>query len=122
MTIQAVGSLTFDREGNAYATYTVTASDSPLAASPPFVGVFSAVSKITNYDPRTGTGDKTGIGYSGGQCHGASFDSTGATVTGTSVERIAVSNHGKRIDSVATSLGSDPTVGGFSLFVTLLRQ
>ncbi|HEV8715285.1 MAG TPA: hypothetical protein VGX03_20945 [Candidatus Binatia bacterium] len=78
--------------------------------------------KITSYDPRTGTGDKSETNYAGGQCHGASFDKTGATAVGTGSSHFAVSNHGKRIDGMVTSLSTDPTVSGFSVPFTFLRQ
>lgn len=39
--------------------------------------------KVTDYDPTTGTGDRTFTDYTGGTCNGANFDNTGATVTST---------------------------------------
>jgi hypothetical protein len=80
------------------------------------------VGKITSYDPRTGTGDKSETNYAGGQCHGATFDSTGATAVGTGASHFVVSNNAKRIDGVVTSLSTDPTVSGFSVTLTFLRQ
>jgi hypothetical protein len=92
-------------------------------ASPPFVSILYSVSKITSYDPVTGTGEKSFTDYVGGQCRGAIFDSTGATVVDIGTEHIAVSNNGKRIDTIVTSLtDSAGDIGNFSLSVTLLRQ
>ena len=121
-TFWGIGVAAFDDAGNCGIPFTATTATSPVDKSATAVIVFNNVSHSTSYDPYTSTGDKSDTNSVGGQCLGASFDSTGATVTGTSVERIAVSNHGKRMDSVATSLGSDPMIGGFSLSVTLLRQ
>jgi hypothetical protein len=117
----SVSSATFDAAGHFCIAFTEIDNDLPLDASPTTVSLFNAVGHITQYDPTTGTGDKSETSYSGGHCHGASFDSTGATVLGTSTSHFVVSNHGKRIDGAATSL-SDPTIGSFSVPFTFLRQ
>src|SRR5215813_6118769 len=99
-----VGAVTRDAAGNGCATVTQSYTDLPVDTSPPFVAVgVHNVSKIPSYDPTTGTGDNSVTSYSGGQCHGATFDSTGATAQSTSTAHFAASDHGKRIDGVVTS-------------------
>ena len=124
ISILHIGVFTLDAAGNGCATLTGTYHHSPVDASPTAVNVFHSVSKITNYNPRTGTGDKSFTDYTGGQCHGATFDSTGATVGDHGTERIAVSSRGKRIDTVVTSDTDAPVndIGGISLSATLLRD
>ena len=117
----SVSTATFDAAGNFCIAFTEIDNDLPLDASPTTVNTFNAVGHITHYDPTTGTGDKSETSYSGGHCHGVTFDSTGATALGTSTSHFVVSNHGKRIDGAATSL-SDPTIGSFSVPFTFLRQ
>jgi hypothetical protein len=118
-----VGVVTADTAGNACATIKETLSQLPVTASPSGVVVINVVSKVTSYDPRTGTGDRSSIGYSGGKCKGATFDRTGATAGSSSTEHFAVSNNGKRIDAVVTSLTNpDGSIGGFSISVTQVRE
>lgn len=45
---------------------------------------------ITNYDSTTGVGTASTIGYTGGSCNGATFDSSGATETSTGTIQIVV--------------------------------
>jgi hypothetical protein len=90
-------------------------------ANPTGVSVFHVTGKITSYDPTTGTGDAGFTEYSGGQCHGSAFDSTGATAVNSGTDHFVVSNRGKRIDGVLTSL-TNPAIGAFSFPFTLLRQ
>ena len=118
-----VGVATRDAEGNTCATLTETVADLPVDISPPFVAVRHSVGRVTSYDPTTGTGDGSVTSYAGGQCHGSTFDSTGATVVSTSTSHFAASNRGKRVDEVATSL-TDPVgaVGDFSASATELRE
>jgi len=118
-----VGTVTSDDKGS-YATFTETITDIPVNANGTGVVVLHSVSKVTNYDPKTGTGDASFTDYFGGQCHGAVFDSTGATVNDTGTNHFAVSDRGKRIDFVVTSLHSNPegAFGGFSISGTDLRQ
>ena len=118
-----VGVSTSDAAGNSCATLTETLSELPVTASPSGVVVINIVSRTTSYDPTTGTGDKSDTGYSGGQCHGATFDSTGATVGSSATEHFAVSKNGKQIDAIVTSLANpDGSIGGFSISVTQLRD
>lgn len=125
-TSQAVGGQTFDAKGNSCATFTETEVSSPVGASPTTVVEFHSVGKVTSYDPTTGTGDASFTNYSGGKCKDSTFDSTGATVTVSGTNHFAVSNSGKRIDFVTTSLSlTTPVVGaigGFSISFTALRD
>jgi len=121
--ILQVGAITYDTKGNSCATLTETDNDLPVGASPPGVFVFRVAGKIASYDPTTGTGDTSFTQYVGGQCQGASFDSTGATAINTGTYHFAVSNNGKRIDGVLTSvINPVGAIGGFSIPFTFLRQ
>jgi hypothetical protein len=118
-----VGAATRDAQGNACATFTQTYADLPVDISPPFSSVVHNVSKVTSYDPTTATGDTSVTTYAGGQCHGASFDSTGATVQSTSTNHIAASDRGERIDGIVTSLtNAVGSIGAFSISFTQLRH
>ncbi|HEV8715900.1 MAG TPA: hypothetical protein VGX03_24115, partial [Candidatus Binatia bacterium] len=107
LSVLVVGAVTGDDKGNLCGTLTETVSDLPVDISPPAVVVFHNISKVTSYDSTTGTGDASFTNYIGGHCHGARFDSTGATVASTGTSHFAASNRGKRIDYVVTSL-TDP--------------
>ncbi len=123
LTLQDVGVDTLDAEGNSCTTYTETQAAFPVGASPTTVVVAHIVGQLTSYDPTTGTGDGSFTSYIGGQCHGASFDRTGATVASTGTDHFAVSNRGKRADFVVTSVtNSAGALGGVSLSGTLLRD
>jgi len=124
VSILHIGATTFDAMGNSCKTLTGTYRSFPVDAAPTTSSVFYSVSKITSYDPATGTGEQSFTTYAGGHCNGASFDSTGATAGDAGTERIAVSNSGKRIDTVVTSDIDTPVneLGGVSVSVTLLRQ
>src|SRR5207249_2122361 len=102
------GATTGDAKGNACGTATETISNLPVDVNPTGVVVLHSVSKLISYDPATGTGDVSFTDYIGGQCHGAIFDSTGATLNDTGTEHFTASNHGRRIDFVITSLHSNP--------------
>lgn len=120
----AVGAATFDAAGNFCVTFTETDTDLPVDVSPPNVHVVHQTAKLTSYDPMTGTGDGSLTNYFGGKCKGSTFDSAGATVANTGTFHFAVSNNGKRIDTVVTSIVTTPVgaVGGFSVSATLLRE
>jgi hypothetical protein len=129
LTDLGIGQVTRDTKGNSCSSDLDVTSSLPVAKTPPSVGsVHPAVAKTLNYDPATGTGDLSFVEYSGGNCNGSAFDSTGSTETGTLAAHFAASDRGKRFDLVFTSLiifPSDTTgnfVGGFSLSCTSLRQ
>jgi hypothetical protein len=118
-----VGAITYDTAGNSCATFTETETVLPVDAFSHSVFVFSCAGKTTSYDPITGTGEDSFTCYSGGQCHGATFDSTGATVVSTGTEHFVVSDRAKRVDVVATSLTTpEGSIGSFSFSNTALRQ
>jgi len=118
-----VGTITYDIAGNWCATFTETDTVLPVDAFSHTVSEFNAVGKTTSYDPVTGTGEDNFTGYSGGQCHGATFDSTGATAGSTGTEHFVVSDRTKRIDYVVTSLTNPAgSIGGVSFSDTVLRQ
>ena len=123
LTLQDVGANTRDAKGNACAIFTETEANFPVDVSPPAVLIFHVVGKDTNYDPTTGTSDGTFTSYFGGQCHGATFDSKGATVASTGTYHYAASNRGKQVDFVLTAL-TNPVgaIGDFSLAGTGLRH
>ena len=123
LTLQDVGAQTRDAEGNGCGTITETEANFPLDVSPPAVFVDHVVTKDTHYDPTLGTGDGDFTSYFGGQCHGATFDRTGATLAATGTYHYAASNRGRRIDVVLTSAISPVgAIGDFSLSGTNLRH
>jgi len=118
-----VGVITSDTAGNSCETFTQVNNDLPVSAVPPGVSVFRVTATVTSYDPTTGLGDTSWTEYVGGQCHGATFESKGATTINTGTYHFAVSNRGKRLDGVVTSLiNPEGAIGGFSLPFTFLRH
>jgi hypothetical protein len=119
----AVGASTFNAEGNGCVTWTETDSDSPVDASPPTVFVVHQTAQTTNYDPTTGTGDGNFTNYFGGKCNGSTFDSTNATVASTGTYHFVVTERGKRVESIVTSLTTPGgAIGDFSISGTALRE
>jgi hypothetical protein len=118
-----VGNGTQDAKGSSCTTYTGTISDQPPDVSPPAVAVFHIVAKDKGYDPATGSGDGTYTGYSGGNCVGAKFNSSGATIISSGSFHFVAGNDGKRTDFNLTA-DTDPVggIGDFSYYGTNLRQ
>ena len=89
----------------------------PVDITPPLVtnNQHNAV-KILDYDPQTGVGDASFIGYTDGHCNGANFDSTGATEINHGTVHISASENGNRVDDIVTAL-QDP-VGGIGDFAS----
>ncbi len=116
-----VGQVTWDNKGNACAAgvETISVPGSAFTLSQPA----TLVGKLSNYDPKTQSGDGSGIGYSGGKCNGAAFDSTGAAVRSNAAFHFVISRDKKRLDSVLTSLSvTDQEVGAFSISSTAFKQ
>jgi len=123
LTLEDVGVNSIDATGNTCATVTETEATSPISASPTTVFAAHIAGPLTSYDPTTGTGEGSFTSYAGGQCHGAIFDSTGATVSATGTSHFAVSNRGKRIDFLVTSItNATGSLGGFSISGTEVRE
>jgi hypothetical protein len=118
-----VGRVTFDKKGNACGTYGQVLSNLPVDASPPQVSTLNVTGKLLNYDPVSGTGDQSFTTYTGGQCNGATFDNTGATVNNTGTDHFVASGNGKRIDGIFTSV-TDAVggVGDFSVSIVDFKQ
>jgi hypothetical protein len=119
------GVVTTDEEAKVHCDTVVnTGADFPVDASPPFVSTNEhLVANVTNYDPSTGTGDYAVTGYVGGTCNGSSFDPSGATKDFTGTAHFNVSQHGKRVDILQTSLtNSNNSIGDFSISGVLLKQ
>jgi hypothetical protein len=117
-----VGQSTEDKEGNICSTDTTTfgSPGAPFPSPEPFD---HTVSKVTNYDPATGSGDLSGTHYTGGKCTGSKFDSTGATVVATFTQHFVASDNGERQDSVVTTLtDSGGDIGAFNLAGIDLKQ
>jgi hypothetical protein len=77
----------------------------------------------TTFDPTTGSGTESFSRYAGGSCIGAVFDSTGATLTGTTTRSFVVSDSGDRIESIITSFVSVAgSVKGNVFSTTSIRQ
>jgi hypothetical protein len=90
---------------------------SPPIGLPPVVQNQTVVKQITDYDPSTGAGDYSITNYTGGQCVGVNFNSSGATVTSTSTAHFQDSENGNRRDYMDTAVTGYPinSQGTFSL-------
>jgi hypothetical protein len=108
-----VGQSTQDKDGDSCGTATITEA-TPGSPLPPLVVIVQGVSKVTSYDPATGSGDSSFTFYAGGKCIGSKFDSTGATVTSTGTAHFAASDNGERFDAVITT--STDSVGDIGAF------
>jgi hypothetical protein len=109
-----VGQSTQDKDGDSCGTATITEA-TPGSPLPPLVVIVQGVTKVTSYDPATGSGDSSFTFYAGGKCIGSKFDSTGATVTTTGTAHFAASDNGERLDVViTTSTDSVGDVGAFN--------
>jgi type VI protein secretion system component Hcp len=113
-----------DEEGNSCSNVTEVGSDLPVDASPPTVTANEhTVGKQLNYDSTTETGDISFTTYAGGTCNGATFDSTGANEISSGSLHFVITDDGKRVDFLVTTLtNSTGSIGDFSLSGTNLRQ
>jgi hypothetical protein len=117
------GAGSIDSAGNS--CFTVTDADSalPVNAIHPLVQLLHSVGKVVSYDSTTGTGDSSFIAYSGGRCHGATFDHAGATKNASGTNHFVVTAGGSRVDLVTTSVNTPSNaVASFSTSGTLLMQ
>jgi hypothetical protein len=123
LTIVENGTINRDSEGNICETDTNATSALPPNAQPSSSATSYTVGKLTDYDPTLGQGDYSITGYSGGKCVGSSFDSSGATETGTGTVHIVVTSP-DRVDIVLTSYTAAPVsdVESFSLSGYELRR
>jgi hypothetical protein len=96
---------TGDAAGNFCGVITITTAPVFGTKLPAGVGTTTQVG-TTTFDPTTGSGTESFSRYAGGSCSGAVFDSTGATLTGTTTRSFVVSDSGKRIESIITSFSS----------------
>ena len=117
LTALSTGIVGYDKNANSCVTVVEVDANSPVDASPPFVTTDEhAVGTLKHYDSSTGVGDVLFTGYTGGSCNGASFDSTGATEISSGTSHFVVSEQGKRIDFLITSLTNPSNaLGDFSL-------
>lgn len=113
-----------DAAGNACDTLTEVDSALPPNASPPIVTTDEHVTaKVTDYNSATGIGNLSFTAYTGGSCHGAKFDSTGATELSSGIDNFVVSENGNRVDLLVTSLTNPSTsIGSFDVSAISLRQ
>jgi len=88
-----------------------------------------SISTTTTFDPTTGSGTTSGIGYVGGSCNGAVFDMTGATKMATFTGSFIVSDSGNRIESITTNFSAvtsavslEGSVKGFVFTSVAIRQ
>jgi len=117
------GAGSFDSAGNFCFTLTDADSVLPVNAIHPEVFLFHSVGKVVSYDSTTGIGDVSFTAYSGGQCHGATFDKTGATEASSGKSHFVVTAGGSRIDLVTTSINTPSNaIASFSTSGSLLRQ
>src|SRR5262249_1821898 len=96
LTIQDVGVGTFDTNGNEGVDTTEVVSAFQDTATPDEVAKVQIVFTKRSFDLTTGIIDGSFIGYVGGQCHGATFDPTGATAESTGTFHAVLSDRGKR--------------------------
>jgi hypothetical protein len=122
LNVVVVGQGTQDKDGDSCTTYTST-SGTPGSPVPPSVGVGPNVSKVTNYDPATGSGDGNYTNYAGGKCIGFKFNSAGATVVNFGTFHFVYSDDAVRTDFVVTS-ATDAVgdIGAFNLPGVNLKQ
>lgn len=72
--------------------------------------------QTVTFDPTTLTGTTSVIGYVGGSCDGAVFNSEGATKRYSADVKFVISDSGKRIDGSATKITfQDIQLGTFSI-------
>jgi hypothetical protein len=117
------GAGSFDSAGNFCFTLTDADSVLPVNAIHPLIQLFVSVGKVVSYDSTTGIGDFSFTAYSGGQCHGATFDPTGATKDASGTNHFVVTAGGSRIDLVTTSVNTPSNaIASFSTSGTLLMQ
>lgn len=112
---------TQDADGDQCSDQTLTIGLFPKL--PPFVSTGHSVTKITKYDPVTGSGDDSYVDYQGGKCIGSKFDSTGATITSSGTDHFVASQNGERLDFVTTT-ATDPLgdTGAFNSPIVALKQ
>jgi len=106
LTVVAVGSGTRDRQGNFCETETGVYSALPPNTTAASAAPGTTAGKVTGFDSSTGQFDESFTGYTGGQCNGSHFDSSGATETGTGTAHFVVT--GTRADFIITSFTSAP--------------
>jgi hypothetical protein len=113
---------TGDAAGNFCGVITITTA--PVSGTK-FPAGASTTTQVgtTTFDPTTGSGTESFSRYAGGSCIGAVFNSTGATLTGTTTRSFVVSDSGDRIESIVTSFTSVAgTVQGNVFSQTAIRQ
>jgi hypothetical protein len=116
-----VGQVTWDAKGNACASGVETISVPGSAVA--ITQAVNLVGKLGSYDAATHSGDGTGTGYTGGKCVGAAFDNSGATARSAASFHYVISQSGKRLDSVLTSLSvTTEEIGAFSVSATAFKQ
>lgn len=119
----AVAHATVDATGNFCAT--ATNSNAPVGGSPTAASISNRTisGNITSFDAASLQGDITFHIYEGGACKGATFDSTGATLTTNATGHVIVSDGGQQVDGIATSYVSvSGIVGSVVNSVTFRKQ
>ncbi len=116
----------FHRTGDAAGNFcgVITITTAPVVGTKLPAGV-AATTQVgtTTFDSTTGSGTESFSRYAGGSCIGAVFDSTGATLTGTTTRSFVVSDSGDRIESIITSFVSVAgSVKGNVFSQTAIRQ
>ena len=83
----------------------------------------------TSFDPTTGSGTASFNQYRGGNCVGAAFDKTGATLVDTGKVSFVASDSGNRIEFILTDFNQvdsaftvGGSAGGFVFSATYIRQ
>jgi hypothetical protein len=89
-------------------THTVVVAAIPPTNAPVVLENDTVVITVTGYDPTTRIGTTSFIGYEGGSCNGASFDSKGATENASGTGQFVVTQGGNQINVIVT-LETNPT-------------
>jgi len=120
---------TRDAAGNACEVFTRTYAPVFGTTSSANVATPHRVFTSTSFDPTTGSGTANFSQYRGGNCVGAAFDKTGATLVDTGKVSFVASDSGNRIEFILTDFNQvdsaftvGGSAGGFVFSATYIRQ
>ena len=111
--VTGIEHFTRDEAGNSCKVRTNTFAPVSGSTSPAGVSMTIMVGTPISFDPTTGSGTDSFSEYHGGNCDGAVFDSTGATLVRTGTISFDVSDSGNRIELINT--GFNPVTSAFSV-------
>jgi hypothetical protein len=124
LTFVEIGTITYGSGVGCESDYQVV-TPLPPANMPATVTLNAhAALKLTSYDRARGVGTGAFTSYTGGSCDGTSFDSSGATETGTGTYQIVVTEGGRHNDVLITQDTALPVndLNSISLYGAELKQ